>query len=52
MLDPDGSGGGEELEIQGGGAVVKVYCMTKESTFNQRGKENNKNFIRNKRGKV
>lgn len=52
MLDPDGSVGGEELGVQGGGTVIRVYCMTRESMFNKRGKENNKIFMRQKRGKV
>lgn len=39
MLDPDGCGGREELGVQGGGTVIRVYCRTSESIFNKRGKK-------------
>lgn len=36
--DLNGSEGGKELGgVQGGGTVIKIYCLRKESIFNKRG---------------
>lgn len=39
-VDPDRRGGKEELGVEGEKTVVRIYCIRKESIFNQRGKIN------------
>lgn len=36
-VDPVGRGGREELrEVDGGGNIIKIYCMSEESILNKR----------------
>jgi hypothetical protein len=39
-----GSGSGEELGVEGGDAVFRLYCMRKESVFNKGAERRHKGY--------